>query len=44
MTNWRVGELITDVRTRLNVAERLANTQADLDGEIPVLALSPTTS
>ncbi len=34
----RVKELITDVRTRLNVAERLANTQADLDGEIPVLA------
>jgi hypothetical protein len=32
----RVKELIADVRARLNVAERLANSQADLDGEIPL--------
>jgi len=31
----RVKELITDIRTRLNVAERLANTPM-IDGEIPV--------
>jgi len=30
----RVKELITDVRTRLNVAERLANAECVIDGEI----------
>ena len=31
----RVKELMADVRTRLNVAERLVNTETDFDGEIP---------
>lgn len=30
----RVKDLITEVRTRLNVAERLANSQCDITGEI----------
>ncbi len=34
----RVKELITDVRTRLNVAERLVNTQGELHEEIPLSA------
>ena len=34
----KVKELIAEVRTRLNVAERLANTQCDIDSEIPVSA------
>ncbi len=34
----RAKELIAEVRTRLNVAERLANTQCDIDSEIPVSA------
>jgi chromosome segregation ATPase len=34
----RVKELIADVRTRLNVAERLANAETDFDGEIPLAA------
>lgn len=37
----RVKDLIAEVRTRLNVAERMANTACDLDGEIPVSA-TPT--
>jgi hypothetical protein len=32
----RVKDLIADVRARLNVAERMANTQVNFDGEIPV--------
>ncbi len=32
----RVKELITEVRTRLNVAERLVNAQTQMDGEIPL--------
>jgi len=32
----RVKDLIADVRARLNVAERLANAQVDIDGEIKV--------
>jgi chromosome segregation ATPase len=32
----RVKDLIAEVRTRLTVAERLVNSQADLNGEIPV--------
>ncbi len=32
----RVKDLIADVRARLNVAERLANTQLDMGGEIPL--------
>lgn len=34
----RVKELITEVRTRLNVAERLVNTQGELHEEIPLSA------
>jgi phage shock protein A len=34
----RAKELIAEVRTRLNVAERLANTQCDIESEIPVSA------
>ena len=32
----RVKDLIADVRARLNVAERMANTTVNIDGEIPV--------
>ena len=32
----RVKDLIADVRARLNVAERLANTEVNFNGEIPV--------
>lgn len=32
----RVKDLIAEVRARLNVAERLANSQTDLDSEIPL--------
>lgn len=32
----RVKDLIADVRARLNVAERMANTAVNFDGEIPV--------
>jgi len=32
----RVKELIAEVRTRLNVSERLSNSQTALDGEIPL--------
>ena len=32
----RVKDLIAEVRTRLNVAERLVNAQGDFDGEIPL--------
>lgn len=32
----RVKDLIAEVRTRLNVAERLANSSTDLNGEIPL--------
>jgi phage shock protein A len=32
----RVKDLIAEVRTRLNVAERLVNSQGDLESEIPV--------
>ena len=36
-TSWnRVKDLIADIRTRLTVAERLANTPV-VDGEIPVM-------
>lgn len=34
----RAKDLIADVRTRLNVAERLVNAQCDFDGEIPLAA------
>jgi peptidoglycan hydrolase CwlO-like protein len=32
----RVKDLIAEVRTRLNVAERLVNSQTDINGEIPL--------
>ncbi len=32
----RVKDLLAEVRTRLNVAERLVNTEMDIDGEIPL--------
>ncbi len=32
----RLKDLLAEIRTRLNVAERLANTTCDLDGEIPL--------
>jgi hypothetical protein len=34
----RVKDLIAEVRTRLSVAERLANAPIDVEGEIPVSA------
>ncbi len=34
----RVKDLIAEVRTRLNVAEKLVNAECDFDGEIPVTA------
>jgi predicted nucleic acid-binding Zn-ribbon protein len=34
----RVKDLIAEVRTRLNVAERLVNAQTEFDGEIPLAA------
>ncbi len=34
----RVKDLLAEVRTRLNVAERLVNTETDFDGEIPLAA------
>jgi chromosome segregation ATPase len=37
----RVKELITEVRSRLSVAERLANSESTFDGEIPLGASQP---